>query len=136
MEGFRDRRYTINTIMSGTRRIKRAILLSIIGALCFSAGEGLRLLPLPGSLVEQIQLNDVPPTFEALPLNYGPVDQPQSVSGKIKTKLPRLDSVGATGVNLSLPVPIQSIDIAAVTIKPAYEGYSPSIGRAPPSLNS
>ncbi len=122
--------------MKSTRGIKRAILVSILSALCFSAGEGLRLLPFPGVLVEQIQLNDVRPTCEAVPIKYGPVDQPQSVSGKIKTKLPRLDYVTATGVNISLLDSIQSIEIAAVTITPAREPYSLSIGRAPPSLNS
>jgi hypothetical protein len=122
--------------MKSTRGIKRAILVSILSALCFSAGEGLRLLPLPGSLVEQIQLNNVPTTFEALPIKYGPVDQPQSVSGKIKTKLLRLDCVTGTGETLSSPDFIQSIEIGAITVTPARECYSRSIGRAPPSLDS
>jgi hypothetical protein len=122
--------------MNGTRRIRRAILLSIIGALCFSAGEGLRLLPFSGPLVEQIQLNEAPPTFEVLPVNYGPVDQPQSVSGTIKTKLLRLDCVTATGEILSSPDSTQSIEIGAITVTPARERYSRSIGRAPPSLDS
>jgi hypothetical protein len=127
---------TIKRIMKGTRRIKRAILVSIVIALCFSAGEGLRLFPLPVSLVEQNQLNDVPRTFESVPIKYGPVDQPQTVSGKIKTKLPRLDCVTAVSVNISLPAAIQSIEIAAITNAPAREPYARPIGRAPPSLNS
>jgi hypothetical protein len=131
--GFRARQYSIKKIMKSTRTVKRAILASIVIALCFSAGEGLRLFPLPVSLVEQIQLNDVPRTLEAVPIKYGPVDQPQSVSGKIKTKLPRVDCVTATGVNISLPAPIQSIEIAAITNAPAREPYARPIGRAPPS---
>jgi hypothetical protein len=122
--------------MKGTRRIRRAILLSIIGALCFSAGEGLRLLPFRGALVEQVHLNDVPPAFEVVPIKYGPVDQPQSVSGKIKTKLLRLDCVTATAETLSSPDFIQSIEIGTSTVTPARERYSRSIGRAPPSLDS
>jgi len=122
--------------MKSTPTLKRAILASIVIALCFSAGEGLRLFPLPVSLVEQIQLNDVPRTFESVPIKYGPVDQPQSVSGKIKTKLPRLDYVTPTGVNISLPAAIQSIEIAANAIAPAREPSARPIGRAPPSLNS
>lgn len=122
--------------MKSTRGIKRAILVSIVSALCFSAGEGLRLLPFRGALVEQIQLNEIPPTFGVAPVKYGPVDQPQSVSGKIKTKLPRPDCVTATGVNISLPAAIQSIEVAANTIAAAREPYARPIGRAPPSLNS
>ena len=121
--------------MKHTRRINGVILVSILSALCFSAGEGLRLLPIPGLAVENIQQAD-PSTFEAAPIKYGPVDQPQSVSGKIKTKLSRLDCVTATGADVSLPDFTQSIEIAAFTITPARERYSRSIGRAPPSLDS
>jgi len=121
--------------MKNTRRIKRAILVSIVSALCFSAGEGLRLLPIPGLAVEKIQQAD-PSTFEALPIKYGPVDQPQSVFGKIKTKLSRLHCVTGTAVDISHADFTQSIEIAAFTTTPAREPYSPSMGRAPPSLDS
>jgi hypothetical protein len=93
------------SIMKGTKGrhqsyLKRVFLLiCIIAALCFSAGEGLRLTPFPAGNVAGITLQDGQldnnGTRETSPTKYGPIDLPKRTQARSKHKVFDVDCLSA-----------------------------------------
>jgi len=73
-----ERRMRQFTRSASSPRWPAALMAVIIGSLCFSVGEGLRLAPFPVSQVAQT--NDLGPVSA----KYGPVDVPSPVQKRTK----------------------------------------------------
>lgn len=97
--------------------LKRLIMtFAVIGALCFSAGEGLRLTPFPADDV----LGSVDTTashrssWESSVVNYGPVDLPQPSISKSQTRFTNLDSIEIVSTQNLQPGPMSLVITADV----------------------
>ena len=91
--------------------LKRLTLtLAVIGALCFSAGEGLRLTPFPADDV----LGSVDTTashtssWQSSVINYGPVDLPQPSISKSQSRFTNLDSIEIFSIESPEPCSISA----------------------------
>lgn len=108
----------------------------VIGALCFSVGEGLRLTPFPVSTSTQNPDAQFSVTYasEKTSLSlYGPLDVPTQSQKRGKRQVLKLAGPAASGAPEIIPessgfFELDSLDIASIPSVPR-----PS-GRAPPSL--
>ena len=90
-----------SSIMKSTRSLHQSkgkplfLLICIIAALCFSAGEGLRLTPFPansvaGTTLQEGQL-DNHGSVETYTTKYGPIDLPKRTQARSKQKVLNID---------------------------------------------
>ena len=97
--------------------LKRLILtLAVIGALCFSAGEGLRLTPFPADDVRAALTTsaDLTPSCESSVIKYGPVDLPQPSVSKSQGRSINLDSIEIVSTESPEPCSISAVFLADV----------------------
>lgn len=130
------------SIMKGTKgkdygNLNRVFLLiSVIAALCFSAGEGLRLTPFPannlaGAILQEGQLGDRG-TCETSTPKYGPMDLPQRTQARSKHKVFDVDCLSAP-IAVSAPSPFCNLPVVGDTTKVAsLQLISRARDRAPP----
>ena len=86
--------------------LKRSILtIAVVAALCFSAGEGLRLTPFPADdLLGSIDTTATPTSWwESSAINYGPVDLPQPSISKSQSKFTNVDSIEIVSIQHPQP---------------------------------
>lgn len=114
-----------------SRLVSSAVLAVIIGALCFSVGEGLRLTPFPVPAQEQDAGVAVSNSVAGISLSqYGPLDVP--TRAQKRTKRYPLDFAGhgspvnraAVSVSFSLPED-EAIEIASVLFVARPSGRAP-----------
>ncbi len=78
-----------------SRLMRPVLLIGVIAALCFSAGEGLRLAPFPASVSPQAAPPDARPNVAASRgtslRKYGPLDKPSQWQVQKRGKRPSLD---------------------------------------------
>ena len=120
--------------MTNSVMMTAALLAVIIGSLCFSAGEGMRLTPFPNSLApihDASELIDAGTIDELSVAKYGPLDVPAQTQKRGKRQALDLACESVAGIR---PV------VTAVVYSFAYEADKPSSlsfvasysGRAPP----
>jgi hypothetical protein len=115
--------------------ITATLVAVIIGSLCFSAGEGLRLTPFPSATLSFAEhsddLNDVGTINEVTVAKYGPLDIP--TQQQKRTKRQSLDLVAAS---LTSSRAIVTTNIRRVTQEVdhtnSFAFIAPHSGRAPP----
>lgn len=108
----------------------------IVGALCFSVGEGLRLTPFPVSTSKQnydAQLSLTYASEKTSLSQYGPLDVPTQTQKRSKRQVLKPAGPAASGAPEIIPessgfFEFDSLDLASIPSVPR-----PS-GRAPPSL--
>src|SRR5262245_43253695 len=119
---------TISTI----DRLRWTILMSVILALCFSAGEGLRLMPFSADYPCQVTADQSEASWESDPVRYGPVDLPQTSAAKNQFKIVRLHSL-RTDRNADHPAQTsQYILLTKVVTIPTGPSICQPRDRAPP----
>lgn len=112
------------------------LLACIVAALCFSAGEGLRLTPFPandlaGTTLREGQLGDRG-TGETSTPKYGPIDLPKRTQARNKHKVFDVDCLSAP-IAFSAPSPFCNLPVVADTTDVAsLQVISPARDRAPP----
>jgi hypothetical protein len=114
------------------------ILIVVIGSLCFSVGEGLRLTPFPISDLIGIEASTTSETAKASDqisnYKYGPLDVPTQNQKRNKRQAVLFDSPPASHT-CEIPTSLHSsathepFDIVSVLM------VSPSAGRAPPLVS-
>jgi hypothetical protein len=127
--------------MTNSVRMDAALLAVIIGSLCFSAGEGMRLTPFPNPSLAPIHdsgelngagsINELSLANELSVAKYGPLDVPAQTQKRGKRQAVDLVSESVTGTR---PV------VNAIVYSFAYEAdkpqrlsfIAPHSGRAPP----
>jgi hypothetical protein len=105
----------------------------VLGALCFSVGEGLRLTPFPVSALSQTGQPHLSVTGKTSLAKYGPLDVP--AQNQKRSKRQALDVAGpAVAKALYAPPQLSSpLDSAATDLLCVLSVTRPP-GRAPPSL--
>lgn len=82
-------------LTKGFRLARLILLVGVIAGLCFSAGEGLRLTPLPVSAPAQAATRDARPeasaSLAAAPHRHGPLDKPSQSQAQKRGKRQSLD---------------------------------------------
>ena len=116
----------------GSRVLSSAMLAVIVGSLCFSVGEGLRLTPFPVSAVielQEVSLTD--PAFDRKLSQYGPLDVPAPSQKRSKRQV--LDVAGpiASGTRV-VPAVLSSVSEDETTKFVSVRLVSRPAGRAPP----
>lgn len=111
------------------------LLAVIIGSLCFSVGEGLRLTPFPNPTISSSQdagdLSNIGTIGEATIVKYGPLDVPAQTQKRGKRQsldlaadsLTNTQTIFTTVVRLSTEEPLNSHSLPRI---------APHSGRAPP----
>lgn len=121
--------------LASSPRWSAALLVAVIGSLCFSVGEGLRLTPFPVSATSQIEeLNNLAPANEAgssTVAKYGPLSVPSPVQKRSKRQttdfaFPPLAVVSQFVAFISPYAPDESIQLRS------SQFLSRPAGRAPP----
>ena len=104
----------------------------ILGALCFSVGEGLRLTPFPVSALAPTEAPHLSAASEICASQYGPLDIPAQNQKRSKRQVldlagPAETATRSTAPEFSALLDCESVDFVSVlsVIRPA--------GRAPPS---
>ena len=133
--------------MKGIKRIydgdlnRLFLMIGIIAALCFSAGEGLRLTPFPSDGVARINLPggqvNTNGSCETSPTKYGPIDLPKPTQARSKQKAFHVDCLPApVAVNPS-PHFCALLDVSDASKVASLQLISRTRDRAPPlSLTS
>jgi hypothetical protein len=118
----------------GSRLLSSALAAVIVGALCFSVGEGLRLTPFPVSTATQTADLSVSNTHEKTSrLRYGPLDVPSQNQKRSKRQL--LDLTGPVLAGTPQVDPEWSAASENDATKaPAVLFVARPAGRAPPFL--
>lgn len=116
-----------------------ALMAVIIGSLCFSVGEGLRLTPFPVSIPQQIQeTSDLAPANDAGSTSlgkFGPLDVPSQVQKRSKRQTTDFAFQPSTGQDPF--VAVSWLHLADESIQLSSSLFvAPSAGRAPPPLVS
>lgn len=115
--------------------------IGIIAALCFSAGEGLRLTPFPADSVARINLPEgkvnTNASCETSPTKYGPIYLPKPTQARSKQKVFHIDCLPAPlAVNHS-PHFCPLLDVSDASKVASLQLISRTRDRAPPlSLTS
>ena len=112
----------------------RLIIIGVIGCLCFSVGEGLRLRPFPVSSLEESDATNPQhnASHEASLCQYGPLDVPTPLQKRGKRRQvvdygnPPSHSGELTAQQILLPDTAEAVDIVFLL----FTSFSP--GRAPP----
>ena len=114
--------------------VMTAVLLAvIIGSLCFSVGEGLRLTPFPVSMISlnQDDGNDVGTIDEIVVARYGPLDVPAPAQKRTKRHSVNLVCDVATGMR-PFVASIVKRSSDAIELPDPLSFIAPNSGRAPP----
>ena len=120
---------------TGSRFVSAVVLAVIIGALCFSVGEGLRLTPFPVSAQTEDGGAVVSSTFAEISLSqYGPLDVPARTQKRSKRYAVDFAATGSPAVREVVLVASffsehEAIDVASVLI------VARPTGRAPPFVS-
>lgn len=112
------------------------LLVCIVAALCFSAGEGLRLTPFPannlaGNTLQEGQLGDRG-TGETSTPKYGPIDLPKRTQARSKHKVFDVDCLS---VPIAVSSPSRFYNLCDVSNPPkiaSFQMISRARDRAPP----
>jgi len=112
-----------------------ALLAVIIGSLCFSVGEGMRLTPFPNTSLAPVhnasELMDAGTIDELSVAKYGPLDVPAQTQKRGKRQAPDLVSESVTGTRPVVTSAVYSFAYEAA--KPHCLSFiAPHSGRAPP----
>jgi len=121
--------------MTNSVRMAAALLAVIIGSLCFSAGEGMRLTPFPNPSLAPIhdsgELNGAGTINELSVAKYGPLDVPAQTQKRGKRQAVDLVSESVTGTRPVVNAVVYSFAYQAD--KPHRLSFiAPHSGRAPP----
>lgn len=111
---------------------RRTIMVSVLLALCFSAGEGLRLMPFPEETAIEITPVQTEASWESDPVQYGPVDLPQTSAAKHQFKIVRLHSLNAAKSTEPPTSTAKNILRTEVVTIPSGPSICQSRDRAPP----
>ena len=113
-----------------------AVVAVLIGSLCFSAGEGLRLTPFPNAALAPLErpgeLDDAGTIGEVALAKYGPLDVPAQTHKRAKRQNVDLSVVSATPARpivtpIVRAIPHDAVDLCCLLF------VAPHSGRAPPS---
>lgn len=119
----------------GSRVISSALAAVIVGALCFSVGEGLRLTPFPVSTTTQTADLSVSNTYEKTSrIRYGPLDVPSQNQKRSKRQLLDLAGPVLAGTQHVAPEWSAASEYDS-TNAPAVLFVARPAGRAPPVLS-
>ena len=114
-----------------------AVLSGIIGALCFSVGEGLRLTPFPVSTLTQTHaaniIDDRAPENTSL-TKYGPLDVPAQTQKRNKRQVVDFACAAAAATYQVVLAPAFLSGYKSVDVRSVLFIARPS-GRAPPVLS-
>lgn len=117
--------------MTNSRLVTAALLAVIIGSLCFSVGEGLRLTPFP--LLSQTQDGaDLSSTTRNSLAQYGPLDVPTQTQKRGKRNVVELASGPRAQTQPLVVAIVCSSEYEADVLSPLAL-IAPPPGRAPPS---
>jgi hypothetical protein len=119
-----------------TPSVRAWVAAGIIVCLCFSAGEGLRLTPLPSLSPEEVRTeslrDDATLAGEATQSLSGPLDLPAPAQHRSKRQTPEYESPPASAHGEIHPSPLQPASVGSLAaIAPRLSDASPP-GRAPP----
>lgn len=117
--------------------VTAAVLAVIIGSLCFSVGEGLRLTPFPTTALSQTQDSSTVVNIKDSHVSlskYGPLDVPAQSQKRGKRNTVELASASTAGRELVFTCVVATFDYEAEDLNLLSHVARPS-GRAPP-LNS
>ena len=106
----------------------------VLGALCFSVGEGLRLTPFPVSNLAQTEGPHLSVTSGISLSHYGPLDVP--AQNQKRSKRQALDLAGpavVAGARYAAPEPSSLLDSESTDLFSVLSVTRPA-GRAPPFL--
>ena len=120
---------------TGSRFVSAVVLAVIIGALCFSVGEGLRLTPFPVSAQTDDGGAVVNNTFAEISLSqYGPLDVPARAQKRSKRYAVDFAAPGSPAVREVVIVPSFFADQEAIEVASVLFVARPT-GRAPPFVS-
>jgi len=109
-----------------------AMLAVIVGSLCFSVGEGLRLTPFPVStVIEPQEVSLTNPAFAKRLSQYGPLDVPAQSQKRSKRQVLAVAGPSASGTQV-MPAVLSSVSENETTNPVAVRFVSRPAGRAPP----
>jgi hypothetical protein len=103
----------------------------ILGALCFSVGEGLRLTPFPVSALAQTEAPHLSATGEISLSHYGPLDIPAQNQKRSKRQVLDLAGPAAAGTRYAAPELFAVLDCESTNFVSVLSVTRPA-GRAPP----
>lgn len=103
----------------------------ILGALCFSVGEGLRLTPFPVSALAQTDAPHLSVSSEISVSQYGPLDVPAQNQKRSKRQVLDLAGPAAVGTRYAAPELSASLDCESTNFVSVLSVTRPA-GRAPP----
>ena len=123
-------RVTNSVVMTAT------VVAVIIGSLCFSAREGLRLTPFPNPTLAPVErssdLNDAGTIGEVAVAKYGPLDVPAQTHKRGKRQNVDLAAGSTTGTQSVVTPLVRSLTYKAID-PDSLLFIAPYSGRAPPS---
>jgi hypothetical protein len=105
----------------------------ILGALCFSVGEGLRLTPFPVSTPAQSEEPHFSLNSGMSPSQYGPLDVPAQNQKRSKRQVLDLAGPADAGTRYAAPNLSSLLDCESTKVFPVLSVRRPA-GRAPPFL--
>lgn len=114
------------------RIVSTAVMAVIVGALCFSVGEGLRLTPFPQK--QQDAGVTVSNTFAEVSLQYGPLDVPARAQKRSKRYAADCAAPNPPAMRDVVTVSSSLEDTAAINVASILFVARPT-GRAPPFVS-
>ena len=112
-----------------------ATLWAVIGSLCFSAGEGLRLTPFPSPTISSTQdtgdLNDAGTISKVVIAKHGPLDVPAPMQKRGKRHSVDLVCHAATGTRPFIASVVKR-SVCTTELPNPLSFIAPHSGRAPP----
>ena len=103
----------------------------ILGALCFSIGEGLRLTPFPVSALAKTETPHLSAASEICASQYGPLDVPAQNQKRSKRQVPDLAGPAASANRYAAPELTALLDCESTNFVSVLSVKRPA-GRAPP----
>ena len=103
----------------------------ILGALCFSVGEGLRLTPFPVSALVQTEASHLSAASETSLSQYGPLDIPAQNQKRSKRQVLNLAGPAATTTRYTAPELSALLDCESIDFV-SFVSVTRPAGRAPP----
>lgn len=120
---------------TGSRFVSAVVLAVIIGALCFSVGEGLRLTPFPVSAPTEDAGVFAGNTFAEISLSqYGPLDVPARAQKRSKRYAVDFAAPGSPAVRGVVTVSSSLSEEEAIDVASVWFVTRPT-GRAPPFVS-
>ena len=116
----------------GSRMRSSALLAVIVGSLCFSVGEGLRLTPFPAStVIEPQEVSLTNPALAKKLSQYGPLDVPAPSQKRSKRQVLDVAGPSASGTQV-MPAVLSSVSEDEIINAVSVRFVSRPAGRAPP----